>query len=95
LLAGIRCPTLFDMESTVDRCHDALHRAGWSVGDARILTAAGPAWWASGTNGENRIEARAATKAGRSVIAGRGAGAGAGDAGRWASLFSLTGAVQR
>jgi hypothetical protein len=46
---------------TVDRCHDALHRTGWSVGDARIITAACPAWWVSGTNGEDRIEARAAT----------------------------------
>jgi hypothetical protein len=50
--------------TTVDRCHDALHRAGWSVGDARIITAAGPAWWVSGTNGENRIEASAATQSG-------------------------------
>jgi hypothetical protein len=46
----------------VDRSHDALHRAGWPVGDARIITADGPAWWVSGTNGENRIEARAATQ---------------------------------
>jgi hypothetical protein len=28
--------------TAVDHCHDALHRAGWSVGDAWIITAAGP-----------------------------------------------------
>jgi hypothetical protein len=48
--------------TTIDRCHDALHRADWSVGDARLITADGPAWWVSGTNRENRIEARAATQ---------------------------------
>jgi hypothetical protein len=55
--------------TTVDHCHDALHRAGWSVGDARIITAAGPAWSVSGTNSENRIEARAATQSGAWVQA--------------------------
>jgi hypothetical protein len=50
--------------TTVDRSHDALHGAGWSVGAARIVTVDGPAWWVSGANGENRIEARAATQSG-------------------------------
>jgi hypothetical protein len=73
--------------TTVGRCHNALHRAGWSVGDARIITADGPAWWVSGTNGENRIEARAATQSGAWLQAAC-TGAGAGDAARWASLFA-------
>jgi Transposase DDE domain group 1 len=30
-----------DHDTTVDHCHDALHRTGWSVGDARIITADG------------------------------------------------------
>ncbi len=40
-----------------------LHRAGWSVGDARILTASGPAWWVSGSNGENLVNAHGQTQA--------------------------------
>jgi hypothetical protein len=40
-----------------------LHRAGWSVGDVRLLTAEGPRWYVSVTNGENAIEARAPTQA--------------------------------
>jgi hypothetical protein len=40
-----------------------LHRAGWSVGDVCILTAAGPAWLVTGGNGENVIEARGSTQA--------------------------------
>jgi len=49
--------------TTVDHCHDALHSAGWSVGEVRITTASGvPSWLVSGTNGENRIEAREATQ---------------------------------
>jgi hypothetical protein len=46
--------------TTVDHCHERLYRAGWSVGDARIIPRHGPAWWVTGTNGENAIEARAA-----------------------------------
>jgi len=38
---------------TADESFARLHRAGWSVGDVRILTAAGPAWLVSGSNGEN------------------------------------------
>ena len=40
-----------------------LHRAGWFVGDVRLLTAAGPAWLVSGTNGENQIQVRGRTQA--------------------------------
>jgi hypothetical protein len=39
------------------------HRAGWSVGDAQILTAAGPFWLVTRANGENVIEARDITQA--------------------------------
>jgi hypothetical protein len=51
------------MERAPDECFALLHAAGWSVGEVRILTAAGPAWWVSGTNGANAIEARASTQA--------------------------------
>jgi hypothetical protein len=44
---------------TVDESFERLHKAGWSVGDA--ATPAG--WCVSGTNGENRIEARGGTQA--------------------------------
>jgi hypothetical protein len=40
-----------------------LHRAGWSVGDVLLLTDDGPVWLVTGANGENSIEARAATQA--------------------------------
>jgi hypothetical protein len=40
-----------------------LHRAGWSVGDVRLLTAEGAVWWVSGTNGENALSARGRTQA--------------------------------
>jgi hypothetical protein len=40
-----------------------LHAAGWSMGDVRLLTAAGPAWLVTGAKWENIIEARAATQA--------------------------------
>ena len=46
----------------IDRCEDVLQRAGWAVGDARIITTAGPAWLVSGSNGENGIDARGATQ---------------------------------
>jgi hypothetical protein len=51
------------MERASDQCFALLHAAGWSLGEVRILTAAGPAWWVSGTNGANAIEARASTQA--------------------------------
>ena len=44
--------------STVDESFARLHRAGWSVGDVRLLTAEGPAWLVSGTNGGNEVRAR-------------------------------------
>jgi hypothetical protein len=46
----------------IDYCHGRLHRAGWSVGEVRIATATGPARLVSGSNGENRIDARGATQ---------------------------------
>ena len=49
----------------VDESFARLHRAGWSVGDARTLTAEGPRWRVSGMNGENAIEARARSQASR------------------------------
>jgi hypothetical protein len=48
---------------TADECFARLHRAGWSVGDVRLLTAEGPVWWVSGTNGENALRARGRTQA--------------------------------
>ena len=49
--------------ATVDESFARLHRAGWSVGDVRVLTVAGPSWLVSGTNGENEVRARGATQA--------------------------------
>ncbi len=40
-----------------------LHAAGWSVGDASVLTAGGVRWLVTRANGENVIEARAPTQA--------------------------------
>jgi hypothetical protein len=46
------------MDTTpVDESFAQLHRAGWSAGDVRLLTAAGAVWFVDGTNGENRIAA--------------------------------------
>jgi len=46
-----------------DESFDRLKRAGWSVGDVRIVTPTGLAWLVTGANGENVIEARGATQA--------------------------------
>ena len=43
----------------VDESAVRLKRSGWSMGDVRTSTG----WLVSGTNGENVIEARAATQA--------------------------------
>jgi hypothetical protein len=48
---------------SVDESLARLHRAGWSVGDARVLAATGAEWLFSGTNGENVVSARACTQA--------------------------------
>ena len=48
---------------TVDESAARLKRSGWSAGDVQLLTAAGPVWLVSGTNGENRINARGKTQA--------------------------------
>jgi hypothetical protein len=40
-----------------------LHWAGWSVGDVRVLTPAGPRWRVAGANGENVIDATGETQA--------------------------------
>ena len=57
------CPDHRASYPTVDGSFARLHRAGWSVGDVRILTVEGPVWLVSGTNGENAVSARAATQA--------------------------------
>jgi hypothetical protein len=49
--------------TTVDESLARLHRGGWSVGDVRLLTAAGAVWFVSGANGENRIAACGRTQA--------------------------------
>ena len=41
-----------DTYPPADESFAHLHAAGWSVGDARILTADGPRWLVSGTNGD-------------------------------------------
>jgi hypothetical protein len=38
--------------ATVDECHARLRRAGWSLGEVRVLTAAGPVCLVDGTNGD-------------------------------------------
>ena len=53
---------------TADESFARLHRAGWSVGDVRILTAEGSAWLVSGTNGENAVSARVATFSGNPTL---------------------------
>jgi hypothetical protein len=52
-----------DNYPSVDESFARLHRAGWSVGEVRILTAAGPAWLVTGSNGENAVNARGRTQA--------------------------------
>jgi hypothetical protein len=47
---------------TSDESFARLHAAGWSVGDVAALTDTGQVWIVSGTNGENRIEARGASQ---------------------------------
>jgi hypothetical protein len=49
--------------STVDESFARLQRAGWSVGDVRLLTAVGLRWWVTGVNGENAVSARGCTQA--------------------------------
>jgi hypothetical protein len=48
---------------TADESFARLRRAGWSMGDARILTAEEPRWWVNGTNGENPVSATGRTQA--------------------------------
>ena len=48
--------------ATSDESFSRLKRAGWSVGDVRVMTPAGAAWLVTGANGENVIEARGATQ---------------------------------
>jgi hypothetical protein len=50
-----------DSYTAVDQSFARLHAAGWSVDDVRLLTAEGPCWLVSGTNGENASEVRAPT----------------------------------
>jgi len=51
------------MSGASDESFTRLKRAGWSVGDVRILTPAGPIWLVTGANGENVIEACGETQA--------------------------------
>lgn len=48
--------------SSSDQSFHRLHRAGWTVGDMAAHTDAGQVWIVTGTNGENRIEARGTTQ---------------------------------
>jgi hypothetical protein len=48
---------------TVDESLARLHRAGWSVGEVRLLTSEGAVWWVTGSNGENALRARGRTQA--------------------------------
>ncbi len=49
---------------TSDESFARRHCAGWSVGEAAVLTASGRrVWVVSGVNGENAIEARGASQA--------------------------------
>jgi hypothetical protein len=63
---------------TVDESYNRLHRSGWSIGDARILTAEGLVWSVNGSNRENslsgqgRTQAEAWHQAARRSSAGRG-----------------------
>jgi hypothetical protein len=44
-----------------DYAFSRLHSAGWTVGDVAVHGESGSVWLVTGTNGENRIEARGAT----------------------------------
>jgi hypothetical protein len=64
--------------AVIDAYHAQLALAGWSVGDTRGTRG----WYVYGRNGENVIDATAATP-GRGVAVGVRAGSGSGDAERW------------
>ena len=49
--------------STLNDSFARLQAAGWSVGDARLLTAEGPRWLVSGTDSKNALRAEADTQA--------------------------------
>jgi hypothetical protein len=46
-----------------DETFAQLHAAGWSIGDASVLTPEGPRWRVTGANGENVIDATGETRA--------------------------------
>ena len=46
-----------------DESFGRLQRAGWNVGDVAVHGADDIRWLVTGTNGENRIEAKGATQA--------------------------------
>jgi hypothetical protein len=60
----VRSHILVATSPSADESFARLHAVGWSVGDARLLTAAGPRWLVTGSNGENVIEAEGRTQAG-------------------------------
>jgi hypothetical protein len=43
---------------SVDESFDRLHRAGWSIGEMAFGSDHSLVWIVSGSNGENRVEAR-------------------------------------
>jgi hypothetical protein len=49
--------------SSTDESFARLHAAGWSIGDVRVMTAAGPCWRVIGANGKNVIEPDEETQA--------------------------------
>ena len=50
------------MADRSDAAFSRLHVAGWTVGDVAVHGESGLVWIVSGSNGENRIEARGATQ---------------------------------
>jgi hypothetical protein len=49
--------SLTDDWSPVDECCERLCRAGWSMSDALVDTAHGPAWIVTGTDGSSTLRA--------------------------------------
>jgi len=47
---------------STDESFSRLQRAGWTVGDVAVYGPEGIRWLVTGTNGENRIEARGASQ---------------------------------
>ena len=55
---------MHDDPNPVDEAYEALHAAGWSVGDSALHTTSGVLrWLVVCTKGDRRIEGRGATRA--------------------------------